>query len=263
MRIIKIEEIITLNGGLELIGSNANEKLNFKTDFDYQEFRLLNDADVVDKMKIMVQFQNMFKKLRSLKDAYVVDFKAGIYLSQPLRWDYDNIINGFQYVDDKLINFVDCLGDENRNSIKLDIIAYVNGKYNEISCNYYFYESVKDVNDIFLSLMIDIKKYYTEAKYLKMFKRIYSYRLLKGEDVSELVSMFNSEIGHLNAIVHDIDVVMFIQSEDVLNKLNKTKLNKMITGIYKALPKQFKQIKDLDQLKNELNNLINKLLGKF
>ena len=130
MKIKIIEKILTLNDNLELIGSNSNVSVKYKTDYDYQE--VINKS-VNDTVPLI---QKMFKDFDKVKDCYVVDFKAGFSGNEPIRWDKYEVANGFKIVESKRINLVDYLGDGS--TVKIDIIAYIDGEYHEVSCNYYF-----------------------------------------------------------------------------------------------------------------------------
>lgn len=268
MRINKIEGIISICGKIELIGSNSDENIEYKTDYDFQEVCLgKNDKERNLQehrlnTELVKKFQSIFRQLKNLDDAYIVDFKAGMSISQPIRWNYSEIMQGYKFIDVEQVNLIDCLHN-NDNKVKLDIISYIDGEYKEISCNYYFTMSEKNVSDIHLSLMLDIKKYYREKKYMKMYKRIYSYRSLKKQSVDELVDMFNTKIGYLNMLSHKIDVVQFIQDNSVVEKDNRFKVDKMIKKIYTMVPDKLQDIKSLSLLQTHLNQMINKLIEKY
>lgn len=259
MRIDKIKKIVSINNKIELIGSNSNDLIKYKTDYDFQEIYLI--SSIKTKMKVVKKFRSIFKALGSMNDVFITDFKAGVYKSHPLRWTSEDIVKGYQSIDSHPVYLADCLNNKDGNIIKIDIIAYVNGKYCEISVNYYFYTSEKESNDIFLSLLLDIKKYYHEDKIIKMYKRIYSYRIMKDENVDDLIDLFNSEVGFLNLLAHDIEVIEFINEEEL--KVNGKRLNKMIKDVYKQLPKELRMIKDLEILNDKLKIKINKLLKIF
>ena len=167
-------------------------------------------------------------------------------------------MQGYKIVDKTKIMLITCLNNNGGNVIKIDIIAYIEDKYSEISCNYYFTDTTRPIGDIFVSLLLDIKKYHGEGKLMKMYKRKYSYRSMKGEDVDDLIALFNTEIGRLNMLAHDVDVLMFIEEKKL--DVNVKKLNKMTTAIYRHLPETLKKIKDLKELHDNLTKLVNKML---
>jgi hypothetical protein len=256
MRINKIKSIISINKSIELIGSNSNDQIKYKTDYDFQEVRMAKS--IKDKEIVVKKFQKIFKQLEGLKDAFITDFKAGVHLSTPVRWTFEQVMQGYQDIGTYRVMLGDCLDNRGQNIVKLDVVAYIDGKYVEVSCNYYFTASSKDVSDIFLSLLLDIKKYYRESKLMKMYKRIYSYRSLRGDSVDELIELFNSEIGLFNMLLHDINVLIFIKEQGLA--VDENKITKMTKDIYKQLPKKLKKIKDLSKLSDNLAKMINDLL---
>jgi hypothetical protein len=258
-RIKQVIKALSICNNIELIGSNSNDQIVYKTDFDLQE---ICDIPVTKALK---EFQNMIKKLTGITDTYIVDFKAGIWLSQPLRWNKNEIMNGFKHVDNQYIRFENCLYNKKGNKVKIDLIVYndADHRYEEMSCNYYFGISDKSKEDILLSLMSDIKKYYRANRLMKMLKRVYSYRLIKKEDVSDLIDIFNSKAGFLNQIVHHIDVILMIQESKIIERENHFKLKLMISRLFKTLPDQFKKMNDLKDMKRNLNVLINQMVAKL
>lgn len=259
MKIENIEKIISLYNYVELIGSNANDEIQFKTDYDYQVVNII-DQTLKNRKLIKKRIQGMFDKLWRLKNVYITDFKAGMFQSQPLRWDVDDIKEGFKDIDGTKIYLEECLYGDN-NKIKIDLIVYLDGEYKEVSCNYYFDETDIETN-IYLSLMLDIQKYYHEGKLFKMFKRIYSYRNIKGEPVDDLIDMFNSEAGFLNTLVHKIDVIQFMEEEGLTTIPDvEKKLVGMMKRLYDDLSPRLKKIRDLSDLKDKLNKKINSLVG--
>ena len=124
------------------------------------------DTKMKDYQKYVSQFQQMLKSFQKLDKVYITDFKSGYYNTQPVRWEYTDIMNGFQMIDNISINLIDTLQLQN-NKIKIDLIAYIKGQFVEFSCNYYFHTSEIDVTDIYKSLMLDVTKYYHAKKFMK------------------------------------------------------------------------------------------------
>ena len=61
----------------------------------------------------------------------------------------------------------------------------------EFSCNYYVAQITNEY--IVKSLMLDVKKYYFEQKYMKLLKRLYSYNVIMRykKQSKELENIFN------------------------------------------------------------------------
>ena len=119
MNIDVIKNVISVNDTIELIGSNANDLIKYKTDYDFQEIVGSN----FNKTRMLSNFQNMIKSLQKLDDVYIVDFKAGTYRNETVRWSKIEILDGYKYVDLNIINFVDCLIDGRKSKIRFNRIC--------------------------------------------------------------------------------------------------------------------------------------------
>ena len=135
----------------KLIGSNSIGKLKHSTDYDLQE--VMNIKSIKSFHKFAKNIQKMFTKIRNTKNVYITDFKAGSFKTQPVRWKYDDIINGNKMIDDGYnISLVDAL--QGKDKIKIDLIVFSNDRFVEYSCNYYFSKNTVDVSRIHESLLL-------------------------------------------------------------------------------------------------------------
>jgi hypothetical protein len=266
MKTNEIINLLSIYGNSKLIGSNANNKLKYVTDYDLQEHVIIKNVSEYEK--ILNRFQVIFKTANESDNLYITDMKAGIFNTLPIRWNKEDIMNGFKQIDTKHVEFVNTLYSKN-NTVKLDLIAYVNNEYVEFSCNYYFSQyNIKD-SVIFLSLMVDIRKYYLEKKLMKMLKRIMSYRTMKNENINNLVSFFNSKAGLLYQLQHKIDVILLLLEK--YSSINKTNILNAATVIFKELPNNINVpiinktniITKLQTVQLKLSNEINNLVIDF
>ena len=268
----QITKLLTIDNNIELIGSNANKKVKYTTDYDLQENITIDN--IKDYSKYLIKFQNIYKKIKQSNNITITDFKSGSFNSLPVRWNYENMMNGFQMIDTKQINFVETLQESGKlNTVKIDLIVFIGDEFVEFSCNYYFSQYKKEVNEILLSLMLDVKKYYHEKKFMKMLKRLLSYNMIENNNVDELINFFNSKIGLFYSLYHYVDVYLFITDKF------KYEYDKLTTGITKQQFKQYdkialskikKQLKQnniksskLNNVKEELKNEINKMVIEF
>jgi hypothetical protein len=231
MKIKQIINSLNLYGNIEMIGSNSIKNMKYKTDYDLQEYITIKNTS--DYIAILEKFQYIFKLINNSENIFITDFKSGVFNTYPVRWNYDDIMKGFKDIDTKNVQFVDTLHNNN-NTIKIDVLALVDKEFVEISCNYYFSNSTVIVDDVLLSLMLDIKKYYHEKKYFKMMKRVMSLRMIKNENVDNLINLFNSKTGLLYQLHHKIDVVEFILENRI--KFNINDVNNEIENIMKSIP---------------------------
>lgn len=255
MNITKINKLLSLNRNIELIGSNANKTNKYATDYDLQEYVKINN--IIYYNKIVTQFQNIFKKVKKSNYIIITDFKAGTFNTLPIKWKYDDIINGFKVIDTKHIYLLDALQDI-KSTVKIDLICFIDNKYIEVSCNYYFSKNINECkNKVLLSLMLDVKKYYHEKKFMKMLKRLISYRNINNEKTDDLNNFFNTNIGMFYQFKHNIDVFLF-----TINKFNNEH-NNITTGITKKKFDKYNKIaykhliKHCDDIHIKINKSVN------
>lgn len=262
----------------DLIGSSIDNNIKYKSDVDAQEFINLNNNDIETYNKILLHFQNIFKSFEDNNNIYIIDFKCGVLSGNyPIRWNKQNIKDGFIIIEDIKINFIDCLQEQS--IIKIDIIAIEKDNlFHDITYNYYFKFKKFDTNprnmsfdEITNSLILDVKNYRNEGKYYKSLKRLYSlYKLSNVNEIKKglLLSIINSKIGKLNKLANHLSLIV----EVINNKFKNPNINDINYNIqyvynnidndylflFKNLNKRNKTIID-NNLINELNILINKL----
>lgn len=266
MNVDKIIKLLSIDDNIQLIGANAIPEIKYATDYDFQEIKIIKS--IQDYNKILIKFQNIFEKAKNNKNIFITDMKAGSFNSIPVRWNYADIMNGFKFIDTKLILFTNTLN--NKDKVKIDLIVYMKGEYVEISCNYYFNGiNNKSDDDIYVSLLLDIKKYYHEQKFMKMLKRIMSYRKIKNQSNEELINFFNTKAGLLYQAHHKIETILILLEK--FPDVNMKQIISSVKKIIKTIPKQYiNNIIDYNNLKpalktiNEnINNIINKLSIEF
>ena len=166
------------------------------------------------------------------------------------------------------INLSDTLQLKN-NKIKIDIIAFINNKFVEFSCNYYFHSSDVDVEEIYKSLLLDVKKYYHAKKFMKMLKRLLSYRLIRNEPVNDIIRFLNSKAGFLYQLHHQLDVILFVIEEEL--KVDVKYINQSVNKLLNIIPAKYKKYINrrakwasvLNKIKNALHDDINLLVIAF
>jgi hypothetical protein len=231
MKIKQIINALNLYGNIEMIGSNSIKNMKYKTDYDLQEHVTIKNTS--DYTIILEKYQHIFNLIENSENIFITDFKSGVFNTYPVRWNHEDIMKGFKEIDTKTVRFIDTLHNNN-NTVKIDVLALVDKEFVEISCNYYFSNSSVNVEDVLLSLTLDIKKYYHEKKYFKMMKRVLSFRMIKNENVDNLITLFNSKTGFLYQLHHKTDVVVFILENRI--KFNINDVNNMIDNIIHSLP---------------------------
>ncbi len=271
MNIQKILELLSIDNEVDLIGSNANKLIKYNTDYDTQE--IIEIKEVEDYEKYAKKFQNIFKIAHNSKDIFITDMKAGRFNTTPIRWNYEDIMKGYKQIEHIKVFLKDTFYSEN-NKVKLDMVVYISGEYIEFSCNYYFENPLVPDEYIEISLLQDIKKYYLEKKYMKMLKRITSFRSHLNKDVNDLITFFNSEAGLIYTYHHKLDVILLLL--DTKQKVPFSNIKDAVDEIIKNLPNEFenkyrlnkKNIKNIiteimDKLKNMINNYVIEFVNKI
>lgn len=239
-----ILNFMTVGSDWEVIGSAADKRIVYTSDVDMQEFIEIKLAEL---NTLLLKFQNMFRIAKQNKDIYIVDFKCGtLHNNIAVRWDYDSIMAGIK----DALQFVAAL--QQKSTIKLDVIAFIDGEFVEFSNNYYVTVSMdadrvlesfddKTNDQVELSLMLDVQHYRQEHNYYKMLKRIMSVRKQKNQDVESLVTFFNGDVGQLNHILNSLIVIGEVM-DNTFRIPSMSQIWSSIRTVKKSTPKSYQRI---------------------
>jgi hypothetical protein len=221
--ISKIFNLMSINGKYTVIGSSSLRKIKYNSDFDLNEIEKFGSSEHV-LFNVWKMFCEKFKIAKEDENIFITDFKCGEDVSgEALRWNYKDMLNGYQKVKGKTYYFIDCLTQ--KATIKLDVIAYINGAFTEYSDNYFF-KFGKEGNFNFSDLTRDnilgsIKNSYfeeiDEKNYYKALKRSFAYYLMKDgttRKLDALTEFFNSDVGIINKARADIDVLILVLEQE-------------------------------------------------
>ena len=246
-------DILAIRGKFNIIGSASNQDILYYSDFDLATF------EKVSLQSIKKIFQNKFKEALKNPTIFITDFKCGEIDGEPVRWNKTNIKTGSQIVDGKRITLDECLLMPS--TIKMDIVALIDGDFVEFSDNYYLsVNGVKNYSDeevsknvLLKELEKSAKEYYDEPNYFKYLKRVFSIKTMKNQSTKKLVDFFNSQVGLLNKSKTDLETLILVlenkfrkpKLEDVCNNIQIIKQN--IGGVSEV---EFKSTlyKDLDKI---------------
>jgi hypothetical protein len=128
-------DIISLTTKYKVIGSSNLRNIRYNSDFDLADF-YENSKPSTDK--IVKYFQFIYKTLDS-KDSYsfITDFKCGLNTDgEALKWTKQEVIkNKKLLLDGYSITLNEAI--QEKSTIKIDVISYINNTFIEISENYY------------------------------------------------------------------------------------------------------------------------------
>jgi len=277
-------DILAIRGKFNIIGSASNQDILYYSDFDLSTF------EKVSLQSIKKIFQNKFKEAHKDPNIFITDFKCGEVDGEPVRWNKTNIKTGSQIVDGKRITLEECLLMPS--TIKMDIVALIDGDFVEFSDNYYLsVNGVKNYSDeevsknvLLKELEKSAKEYYDEPNYFKYLKRVFSIKTMKNQSTTKLVDFFNSQVGLLNKSKTDLETLILVlenkfrkvKLEDVCNNIQIIKQNiggisevKFKSTLYKDLDKicsyknQTSIIKNLKKVINYIQKKVNETTLHF
>lgn len=246
-------DFASIRGKFNIIGSASNEEILYYSDFDLSTF------EKVSLQSIKRIFQDKFREAQKDPAIFITDFKCGEVDGEPVRWNKTNIKTERQIVNGKEITLDECLLMPS--TIKMDIVALIDGDFVEFSDNYYLsvngqknYSDEEVSKNVLLSeLEKSAREYYNEPNYFKYLKRMFSIKTIQGKSTKKLVAFFNSQVGLLNKSKTDLETLILVfdnccrkpRLEDICNNIQIIKQN--ISGVSEV---EFKSTlyKDLDKI---------------
>jgi len=244
----KVFRLLSLFGKYKVVGTGGISEIEYNDDFDLMEYTKCPDEQKAYE-QILKIFQQKFKDVYKEKDMYITDFKAGhLPGGIPLRWNKETIAQGYQYIEDRKIDFISCLNQ--KSVIKMDIVSIINGNFIEFSEIYFISFGEHDAypvnfkirDQIITNIKLDYFKKLKEDNYFKALKRLFSFLKLEDNEHTEighiLIDFFNSPIGHLSALTGDMKTL----KETVFNKFKRVemkKIKKALENIIEKLPQKY------------------------
>ena len=253
-----LKEVILLMkmNEIDIIGSYSDTNLKYFSDIDLEEFVKTKRT----YSQILKLFQYKYTKALSNPNMWVTDFKSGFYNGKPIKWSYDELMDGYKYIDSIRIPFIDTLTQIS--IIKFDLVILLDDIYVEITTNYYF--DFTNKNKTYREQNREQKLLYDykllkEDNFYKALKRLYSYYKLTGNKEYQkiLLKIFNSKFGFLNKQISGLKTIELLLQND-----KKPKKKDIINAIY-SINDNLKQYKyDSSTLTNLDNQSLKKIENK-
>jgi len=247
---------------LKLLGSNSYRGILYGSDYDFV-------SKITEPMKALSKhLQELFSKPLPF---LFLDFKAGTDPTKEdgkMRWSPKELSKG----KNKGKSLEEAL-KENM-IIKLDYAIQVGNSFLENSIIFYTrFQSQKTKKEIEKDLDNDVTKYTKKDNSMKALKRLYS--LLKLQNVNErlqqkLVHFFNSDVGLVNKIANDLELLLLILEKHKLPFQQVVQTTQMIKERLSTVswinklevfnqitPTNYKKIlqKEVDYLRSKINPL--------
>lgn len=245
----KILKLLTINE-YRIIGSAGDKYIKYKSDVDAQEIIKLDERDEDTYNNILHFFQKIFNDNINNDKIWITDFKCGIQNGGvPIRWNIQDINNGYQIIEDRKIEFITTL--QQQSIIKIDLIILdVDNLYHDISYNYYFLfknfstnPRINTIQELKTSLINDIKDLRKENRHFKSLKRLYSLYKLNNEEEKKIIlqGILNSELGKFNSLINQLIIILDIL-EQKFRKPEIKDINYNIKYVYDNIEDKYKHL---------------------
>lgn len=251
---MKIEDIIKILqiDDIEFVGSFADTKQKYYNDIDLHD-------DVKKKIspeEIYKLFLNMFNIIYNNLYTYILDFKCGSLPNySSIKWTYNDIKKGYVTINDVEYPFTYLV--KTISSIQIDIVAFIDDRFINISCNYFFTfdnihtRIVEDPSTDFLNAFL---KYKQKNNYYKAYKRLYNYFVVKKDRTNsrKILKLLNSNIGSLDQQIYNLTIIDKLINNTFRIPYRKNVLSSLIY-IYNHIDDQYKYL-----IKSIITHLDNK-----
>jgi hypothetical protein len=237
-----IFNLLSVSRKYKIIGSGALQEIKYSADYDLNEVfkdEISDKKSALDRLYKV--FRDKFVEAKDDPDVWITDFKCGEDSDgEPLRWSYEDMMRGYKRMaNGRLIPFQDCI--LMKATLKLDVIAIVDGRFVEFSDNY-FIKLDKDANffphDLERDHLLNSIKHdysfqmFSAGNLFKGLKRAFAYYKLEGESknddkIQKLLEFFNSETGLMYKIRSELKTIQMVLEQT----FRKPKIEQIHTNI--------------------------------
>jgi hypothetical protein len=237
-----IFNLLSVSRKYKIIGSGALQEIKYSADYDLNEVfkdEISDKKSALDRLYKV--FRDKFIEAKEDPDVWITDFKCGEDSDgEPLRWSYEDMMRGYKRMTNgRLISFQECI--LMKATLKLDVIAIVDGRFVEFSDNY-FIKLDKDANffphDLERDHLLNSIKHdysfqmFSAGNFFKGLKRAFAYYKLEGEGkndskIQKLLEFFNSETGLLYKIRSELKTIQMVLEQT----FRKPKIDQIHTNI--------------------------------
>jgi len=222
---------------LKIINERAYFKNGRVVGYDYKE--------TIERLQSLLDSQyitrSTFNKLKKLIKQKPTQSQWNIMVKNlrlhVLRWTPQDILKGYLPFLKHRVTLEQAL--QTMGLFKLDVIAYINNKFSEFSIIYDLRNQGKRINNFKININEDLKNNILQLQdneqYFKMLKRILSLMRVKmkhlkadkdkvivSKEIETITSVLNGELGILNSVANDIDII-----EQIINNEQNTPMVKI------------------------------------
>lgn len=253
----------SIQNKIKLLGSNSYRGILFGSDYDFV-------SKITEPMKAFAKhLQDLFKKVSFI----FIDFKAGIdptKKDKKLRWTPKDLVKGYVMIHGQKKTLEEALKENML--IKLDYAVPIGNSFFENSIIFNTpYQSKKTKNQIEKELEQDITTYTKEDNSMKSLKRLFSLLVLQNTKLplqKRLIDFFNSDVGLVNKIANDLQLLLLIKDSLTFKQIvNTTQMIKerlstiswinKLEVFNKLTPSNYTKIlqKEINYLRSKINPL--------
>ena len=197
----QIFSLLSVSGKHNVVGSANLRGILYNSDFD-----LGDDIKEVGGQLRRV-FLHKYEKAKQLPSVYFTDFKCGEdKRGEPLRWDYKTL----KANNNRGYTFEEAM--KSKAMCKLDCVAFVNGRFEEITEVYNLHNGSPPKKNLLGDLRQSQKEYLDEGNYWKALKREFSIASIQHDQkkTKRLIDFFNSVVGLLAKSVSELDTIQLV-----------------------------------------------------
>jgi len=224
-----------------------NNKIYFKNGkiIGYDKNKSLTKLKEIKQMKIITakEYNELKPFLSDNPTEAEYNLMLKLFRFQVLRWSSKEILQGYKKIGEYKITIEDAI--KSNAMFKLDIVAFINNKFTEITAIYDIRdEKNKRINNYQVKINEQIKENIEallfEGEYYKALKRNfsilkYNYKFEKGDkrkttgkQMNDLLNIFNGDLGLINSVKNDIDVILSLYeigddlpTDKIINMMNQ------------------------------------------
>lgn len=197
--------LLSVSGKYNVVGSANMRGILYSSDFDLTE-DIRGGYDVCAGLRKL--FLHKYEKAKHLPSVYFTDFKCGEdEYGEPLRWTYTSL----QKNNNRGYTFEEAL--RSGGIVKLDCVAFMNGRFEEITEVYEIsHSNVPPKKNLLSELKKSKQEYLEEGNYWKALKRQFSINSAekKYQKNDKLIDFFNSSVGILAKSVSELDTISLV-----------------------------------------------------
>lgn len=242
----------------DVMGSSSLISQKYFGDYDLFSYIGFPSMDLV--------YNRMSQILESIiqsKEYYFIEFKIQGTNGKKFRWFYNETFLKNQ--------FFDIVSDVKIDFMKIDLIAYIDYKFIEVSSIYKLdlqpvdmIDENKHNKEQLISIREDLIELKKEKKYFKILKRIYSIAKINSDSklMNDLTKFFNSDVGEMYSDYSNIEAInRLLEQKNINPEISGSVFSKRLKENFKVLSKNsgrtIRNISELNALSKDLFKEIN------